>query len=58
VIATAQPRIAVWSREQRIDLRPYEKSDQRAWVSFIGNCQHALDQAGVLRRFERSEAEE
>ena len=58
MIAAPQPRIAVWSCQQRIDLRPGEKAYQRTWLPLVGNHQHALDQPGVLRRFQCSIAEE
>jgi hypothetical protein len=58
MVATSQPRVAVRSRQQRINLRPRQKADQRARLPLVGNRQHALDQAGVLRHFERSKAEE
>ena len=58
VIAAPQPRIAVRSREQRIDLGPGEKADQRTWLPLVGNHQHTLDQPGVLRRLQRSISKE
>jgi hypothetical protein len=58
MIAAAQPFIAVWNCQQRIDLRSREKAHQGTCLPLVGNRQHALDQSGVLRRFQRSISEE
>jgi hypothetical protein len=58
MIAATYPRLAIRSRQQRAYLGSSEKTHEWTWLALIGNRQDALDQSGVLGRFQSSIAEE
>jgi hypothetical protein len=55
---TPQPCVSVRSLQQCIDLKPDEESYKRTSLALVRNYQNALDQPRVLRRFQRTIAEE
>jgi len=57
VIATSQPRRLIRRRQQGIDFRPAEKTDQGTGLSLVRNRQHPLNGPGMHRRFQRRVAE-
>jgi len=58
MVTASQPLRAIRRRQQRLDLRSGQKTNQGAPLALVRNRQHSLNDSAVRRRLQRSVAEE